>query len=360
MTQGWTPSGPDGSGQQWGQPGGQPPPQPQWGQPGGQPAPQPQWGQPGDQWGAGGAQPPAYPAYPAFAPKPGVIPLRPLRLGDIWEGAIATIRGNPSATFGLSFLITLIAAIPTVLLVAWLSNLSVVGGGVDADVYSSGSSGVVQLADYLLSAVSTAILTGLLSYVLSQAVLGRRCSIGQTWRESRLRLLPLIAMTLIVVGGVAAVIAVVVGLIVLLASAVSGAAAAIVGVPLAFVAIVALVFLWVRLSLAAPIVVLEKAGPIVALQRSWALSRQSFWRILGISLLTRLVVGLISGFAALPGALIAVGSGGSLALVITVLWTAVVGAALAPFMAYVTGLLYIGERIRKEALDVALMAAAAR
>lgn len=39
---------------------------------------------------------------PPPAPKPGVIPLRPLGLGEILEGAISYIRANPKVTLGLS------------------------------------------------------------------------------------------------------------------------------------------------------------------------------------------------------------------------------------------------------------------
>ena len=37
-----------------------------------------------------------------MAPKPGVIPLRPLGVGEILDGAISYIRANPGVTLGLS------------------------------------------------------------------------------------------------------------------------------------------------------------------------------------------------------------------------------------------------------------------
>ena len=45
--------------------------------------------------------PPGYPPQP-MALQPGVIPLRPLTLGDIFNGAIRYIRANPKATLGLT------------------------------------------------------------------------------------------------------------------------------------------------------------------------------------------------------------------------------------------------------------------
>ena len=38
--------------------------------------------------------------------KPGVVALRPLGLGDFFDGAFKTIRGNPTAMVGLAALVT--------------------------------------------------------------------------------------------------------------------------------------------------------------------------------------------------------------------------------------------------------------
>ena len=56
-----------------------------------------------------GYPPPGYgaPAPPAL--KPGVIPLRPLTLTDILNGAVAYIRANPKATLGLTTVVVVVA-----------------------------------------------------------------------------------------------------------------------------------------------------------------------------------------------------------------------------------------------------------
>lgn len=48
-----------------------------------------------------GYQPPGW-APPQLAPKPGIIPLRPLTLGEIWSGVMTAVPGNPTATIGLA------------------------------------------------------------------------------------------------------------------------------------------------------------------------------------------------------------------------------------------------------------------
>src|ERR1700712_1015477 len=74
---------------------------------------------PGQQWGPpAGPPPPGAPVgHPAYGPppwppgppvhQPGVVPLRPLNLGDLFGGATLTIRRNPGATVGLAALVTL-------------------------------------------------------------------------------------------------------------------------------------------------------------------------------------------------------------------------------------------------------------
>ena len=77
-----------------------PPPSP----PGQPPLPQygaPQYGAP--QYGYPAAYPGGFAApYAMAAPKPGIIPLRPLTVGEILDGAFSTIRRHPRATLGLS------------------------------------------------------------------------------------------------------------------------------------------------------------------------------------------------------------------------------------------------------------------
>jgi len=108
---------------------GTPPPPPSYGTPpppayGAQPPPA--WGQPAQQWGYG--QPPAPWGYlPPPSPKPGVIPLRPLALGEILDGAVQTIRQNPKVMLVLSAIVNL--ALTVIVVLVDLGNLRTVFGG---------------------------------------------------------------------------------------------------------------------------------------------------------------------------------------------------------------------------------------
>ncbi len=98
--------------------------------------------------------------------------------------------------------------------------------------------------------------------------------------------------------------------------------------------------------------------------RSFALVRNSFWRVLGIRMLTWLVVMLIAGAIAVPFDFLGhlVGGSGPVLAAATV---GAVGAAIgriitAPFSAGVVVLLYTDRRIRCEAFDLVLQTGAAR
>ena len=80
---------------------------------------------------ASGYPPPGYqfghPGYPPqpMALQPGVIPLRPLTLGDIFNGAIRYIRANPKATLGLTAAVVVIAQ--TIVLAVQIGPLAATG-----------------------------------------------------------------------------------------------------------------------------------------------------------------------------------------------------------------------------------------
>src|SRR6266700_7483461 len=66
--------------------------------------------------------PPGYGGYgapwPPPAPKPGVIPLRPVSMGEILDGSIATIRRNPKATLGFTAVVMVASTAITTFLAA--------------------------------------------------------------------------------------------------------------------------------------------------------------------------------------------------------------------------------------------------
>lgn len=343
--------------------------------PSGHPPPvYPPWAHPPPGYGPpAGYPPPIYPP-PIYPPpqgfgtrRPGIIPLRPLSLTDIFNGAAAYIRSNMKVTLGLTAIIvvstqiiTLIAAAGPLAAASRLSTAppdELTGGDVAAWLLSAGLTGLVGW-------LAGVLLTGTLTVVVGRAVFGSTIGPGETWGRIRGRLPALIGLVavefvgLVTVSGLLGLIVAAVG------AAGSAAAAVLIGLPLALASMVAVAYGYTVLSFAPVLIVLEQLPVIDAITRSFALVRNSFWRILSIRLLTWLVVVLIAGAIAAPfdfvGHLL-LGPSGSTLVGATV---GAVGSAIgriitAPFSAGVVVLLYTDRRIRAEAFDLVLQTGAA-
>ena len=305
--------------------------------------------------GYGGPPPPPRPPW-----APGIIPLRPLSLSDIFNGAAVYIRANPRVTLGWAAIVVVITQLISLAAsagpLAAASRLraapadELTGGDVGAWVASAGLSALVGWLGGLL-------LTGMLTVVIGRAVFGGTIGAGEAWSRVRGRLGALFGlMTLEAVGMVllAGGVGTIIG-----ATAAAGnvPAAVLLGFPLALTSIAVVVYLYVGLSFAPVLVVLERLPVFDAMTRSFALVHNSFWRIFGIRLLTWLVVTLIAGAIAVPLQFL-----GHLVVGSSVLGAATVGAVGAvigriittPLEAGVVVLLYTDRRIRSEAFDLVL------
>jgi len=319
-----------------------------------------------------GYAPPWYPQGPPPALKPGVIPLRPLSLSDIFNGAIAYVRMNPKATLGLTTAVVVVAQL--IALVLQIGPLAATGGltsvseGDDvSDVALIGSS-LSSLASVATTGLATIVLSGLLTVVVGRAVFGAHITIGEAWQRARGRLLALIGFVVLEFLGAVILIAVVVGVLVATISAVNGGAAFVIGAPLVVALVVGLVYLGVKLSFAPTLIVLERLDIVSAVRRSFALVKNDFWRVFGIIALGQLVSGMIAGAVSVPftfgGQLLLVMGSGSMTGAIVGLILMAIGGAIgqiitSPFNAGVVVLLYTDRRMRAEAFDLVLQSGAA-
>jgi ABC-type sugar transport system permease subunit len=306
--------------------------------------------------------------------RPGVVPLRPLGLGDFFDGAFRTIRRNPTAMVGLAAVVTTVFLVVPVLVTLVLAAtgdlrtglLPDPAAGTATELSALDGGTVMSLLGSLFGALATVVLNGMLVHVVAQAVLGRRTDAGQAWAATRGRLLRLVGLTMLDLLVVLLLLGVPVLAAVLAGLAGGAGVGLLVGVPLCLAGLAALVFVQVRFFLlAAPALVLERTGVLGSLRRAGRLSSRQFWRLLGVMLLTTLVVGVVSQVVAIPlglvgvaGPLLVPGTGGALVLVFSsYLSQVVVGAVTTPFTSAVVALQYVDQRIRKEGLDVQLIAA---
>jgi hypothetical protein len=371
------PTGPGGPGQGW-------PPQPPFGYPGypqqGPPPGYPPPGYPPPGYPPPGYPPPGYPP-PGYPPpgypppgyppalKPGVIPLRPLTLSDIFNGAVGYVRANPKATLGLTTVVVVITQV--IALVLRLGPLAATGQlvplrGEQASAAALLGSSASTIAGGIATALAGILLSGMLTVVVGRAVFGSSITIEEAWGKVKGRLWALIglaaleALGLLVIAGVVAVI------IAGVAVAANGVAALLVGLPLALGAVAALVYLYTALSFAPMVIVLERLPVVAAITRSFALVRNSFWRVLGIRVLAGIVVAVIAGAVTVPfsvgGQLLLVTAGSAGPVLVASVLTAIGGAIgeiiTAPFSAGVVVLLYTDRRIRAEAFDLVLQTGA--
>jgi hypothetical protein len=369
-----------------GQPGGYPPP-PGYGAPGGyghQPGygQQPGYGAPG---GYGYGPRPPYPPWPGQqqAPKPGVIPLRPLGVGEILDGAFTSIRRNPRATLGIAaVLLTFSAVITTAVSLVLVHDLGSVTLPTPGQTLTNAQAThllnrllevFVPIAGVsaVLAFIVDTVLTGLLTVVIGRSVLGHKVSAAEAWQIARPRLPALIGATLLIPLILLGIWAVYVVLLVLL-SLVGAPGGLIGGIAVigAIAAVVLTIWFAVMFRMAGPVVVLERDGPARSLARSWRLVRRSFWRVFGISLLAGLIVVVTAAVLQIPFGLIAgrLGGGSSflpsaggslLGAIVSAVGSIVAGSVARPISAGVAVLLYVDLRMRREGLDLVLQTAAA-
>ena len=321
--------------------------------------------------------------------KPGIIPLRPLSIGDIYQGAFAAIKTNARTMFGFTA-----ALLGVVLVISIATNYAIINlvlpNYVSADspyatAFTSLSGSFSQLGGSLLQVLATVLLSGLIVVAVSRSVLGRVASSKEVWERTKSKFLPLIGLNIItsIISGLMMMIIGIVVFFVLLASAASTAktdreflqdlGVSLVGL-LILMVISALVssYLSIKFSVASPAMVLENLGVFAAIGRSWSLTRGNFWRLFGINILTAIitfmVAGIFGGIAEALGAIfIVVGSSSpedmiaslNTTYILIMVMSTIAQLLILPFTSSVNALLYIDLRMRKEGLDVELRNAVA-
>jgi hypothetical protein len=307
------------------------------------------------------------------------VPLRPLSIGEIYDGAVRAIRANPRTMVGFSTiviaLLTLLATAPQAWFLATLLNspLTDPESADNAEISDvanlAGAGGLTVLVAVLQFVVATTIVSGLLIVAVDGAVHGRSMTPRELWVRCRSRLWAVLGVALIVVLALPLVMALALapGLIVLFlpSGTVAGVILLVLGGIAGLLACLALYFgFW---AVAAPALLLENLGVFASLRRSYQLVRGSFWRVLGIGLLTAVIASILRQVFGVPfsvaGALVAgAGAGDDPGFVVTLIQLLVAGigeviagAVLFPFTAGVSALLYLDLRMRREGLDVDLM-----
>jgi len=361
---------------------------------------------PSGQPGYGGAPGPGYSPYPGapsgqagyggyasvLAPKPSIIPLRPLSIGEILGGSFESLRANPKAMFIPSLVVMTILGIISALGTTYFfdrlgasspfSSSTSQPDTTDLEKQWSSLFGLYAQSgvNSILTMFASSILTGLLIVTVSRTILGRKASLSDVWQRTKPRVWALIGQAVIIQLIFIAVLAAAIGVFLALflglripdlvdSASPDDAVGTILLTILGLLVLVALVglgmfALYCKLSLAPAALILENVGVFEGISRSWALTRGYFWRVVGIQILSFLIMSFASAIVTTPISMLAgvltaaAPSAQILALGMSVLLGNIVTAATLPFDSAVNALIYTDLRMRSEGLDVELRRAA--
>ncbi len=317
------------------------------------------------------------------AHKPGAIPLRPLTLGDMYDAAFKIIRANPLATAGSAVIVAAVSSGLPLLIAAIGTQFFDIGFDPTADLFAPdpttggptmtqedlagllGLIGVLMLGSFL-SWLGMIFVNGMIANVAGAAAIGRRLTLSQAWAATRGKRWRLIGLAVTIALIPTVVIGLAVGLVwaMILAEAPIPAYVILgfIGFPLLFCVFV---FAAIRLFyLPVQVLMLESTGIFASLSRAYRLTRDNFWRTLGIALLTGLVTAIAGSLISVPitqvGSMIGSGMPDADTALLVVLGTQALGTIFAssfttPFTSAVTSVQYLDLRIRKEGFDVELL-----
>ncbi len=317
-------------------PGSGPPSAPGWGPPdpgwGAQPPGTAGWGDP--TWATGAPIPPPRPT--GGTASTGPLPLSPMGLGEILDGAFKLYRAN----FRAIALVALAFAGP-VSVVAAVAIRDVNGGrGVfeilndpslveDGGSFGGSSQLILQLVSTLILSLVGPLIAGVVAKSVATTYLGGQLTAGEAVRATW-RLFPaLLAAKLLVLSTEA------IGLLGCLVGA------------------LAVMALWV---VVAPAIVVEGLGPIQGMRRSLRLCSARYWPVLGIALLSGIITStLASVIGGVPGVL-ALLIGYRWGFPLVALGSTATAVLVEPLTAIIATLVYFDLRIRQEGFDLQIMA----
>jgi Membrane domain of glycerophosphoryl diester phosphodiesterase len=345
-----------------------PPAPPPWGPPA-PPGAVPQWGgAPG--WGPwAGAAPPPYGWQQPYQ-LPGSGRFRAQAVGELLDSAFTLYRRNVRLILAITLVVQLPLAVVSYIVYqltgitstsARLQQLGAAGPLTQQQVSGVWSSVVpVLVVVFTIALLQAVVVQPIATAAMTRAVgdiyLEHPASVGGAYRAVGRRLGAVVGVALTLFGVGLGLIAVTSGLLIG-AVYVFGPAGIALLVILAPAAVLVAILVYTRWLFAAPIVMLERAGPRAALRRSWQLVRGSTLRVFGITILVWIITGILG---AIVGALLTVVTqvgDDNVRLILNELASLAVAVLIQPISFIVVVLLYYDLRIRREAFDIEMLAA---
>ncbi|WP_345751174.1 hypothetical protein [Microbacterium rhizophilus] len=317
------------------------------------------------------------------ASRAGLVPLYPFGFGTALGRSFSALRGNPKVLLGFAIGVQTLASIVGLAIIAGVTALTfsrldtVVENSDEFDAIMAGSVAITIVVGILITLVLTAlsvVVQGVVVAEVSRAVVGERATLRSLWALVRpvfWRLTGYFALQLVAVLVVVAIIFVPV----VLGGATEQWGVMLVALPLGLAAIPLWAWLGTKLYLVPSAIVLEQAGPIRGIRRSWILTRGRFWPTFGVMILISVIMGVASSIVSAPLQLVSTflptvlmpfgesttdpGPGIGVFVAISLLSAALqlLVSAIGTIVSGTGGaLMYIDARMRREALDLRLQA----
>jgi hypothetical protein len=292
-----------------------------------------------------------------------------LGVAELLDGAITALRRYPKAILLPSFVVAVgVGAF------GYLLNLASIGYVSDlsnlepetttgSDIYGAvGPAIALSLVGGLVQFIATVLLTGVITVVMSQAVLGRPMTACDAWLRVKPQVWRLLGLSLLITFAAVGITVAVTVVVVIIGVVTFG-----IGLLLLLAAWVPAAVLLTYWAIAPAALLLEKSGVTASLGRAWSLTSGAFWRTFGTLVLMVIVYSVISVAISLPFSAPEIIAPSIDPLTndvnqtrfvvntaIATVGDVIVSTVALPFIAGVISLLYIDRRMRKEGLDITL------
>jgi Membrane domain of glycerophosphoryl diester phosphodiesterase len=261
---------------------------------------------------------------PSYTPQ-----LRPLSVGEMLDAGFRLFRHR----FGTLVACVVVPVVPlTILGTIVTASTDPNAYDVNAPATETGTALAGFLISLFLQSAGAALAVAACFKAISAAYLGERTSFGDSLGYAFRRFIPLMIAYVVVV---------------------------LITIPGFILLIIPGIWLSVKLCMAFPAVVFERAGPFRAVGRSWKLMRDNWWRVFG-TLLVIFLIAFVVNFA-LTAVLGVVAAGSdtiselAFALLATII-TLLTYMLTYPLWAAVMTVIYYDLRVRNEGFDLQLLA----
>ena len=320
--------------------------------------------------------------------QPGIVPLRPLGVGDLFSGTFEALSKNPFVLFILPGIVTIVAGIITLVTIYFalpdFTSLVDLDAPISTDDLSTiGMTMALRTTPFVLILLG---LAGLFPAIVvphgtADAIIGKKLSAKDAFNRFKSRLLAMIGLSIVwaflfaLIASVTFAVFSLVGLgvadyVTYRSQTPTMAVFLLFGSVGAITTFLVCVFFQVRFAFAQTVCAVENLSPFKALKRSWTLTQGVAFKTLGRTILIAMVMGAVGGvFSGVLSTFTAFNISTEFnsftisadpqmyltAIPLSAVASTIVQMLVMPLSQVYIALMYVDERIRKENFAYTLM-----